>query len=109
MKNLFSLRGVCVEPPPNDSTAVKYKIENGLRILDVSTGLLPLKVMFATDIPFAGAFVSVTEADSVIVGVKHLAGQKWAGEVYHYEGKSFVCIPYEVVFGVLSDSEPAAE
>ncbi len=97
----FSLRGVCVEPPPV-GTGVKYKLVNGVKLLDVSTGLQQMKVVHGTDIPFFGTFITLQPGEFVVVNTQAIVNQKWSSEVYTHGGKTFVCVPYESVFSVVS-------
>ena len=95
---LFTIRGVCVEIP---SVELKQKKVAGLTVL-ATKELQPMKVLFRTEIPFFGSFVSVEPGDSVLVASEHLSAQRWSKETFEHAGTSFVVVPYEVILGVLT-------
>lgn len=99
MTRLFTVRGVCVEPP---RIALQHKKVAGLTVL-ATKELQPLKALFASEVPFFGSFVDVSPGDAVLVPAEYLASQRWSKEAYEFDGKSFIVVPYEVILGVVSD------
>lgn len=103
MSDFFTTTGVAVECLPPGSTEVKHKFVNGVKVLDVTTNLIELKVVFGTDIPFKNeALIGVRPGDAVVVAAKFVHAQKWSAEVFNWQGQAFVLVPYETIFGVLS-------
>lgn len=101
--NLFSIKGVCVEQP---KVQLNHRKVAGLTVL-ATKELQPLKVVFSSDVPFFGTFVSVQPGDEILVAAEHLSAQRWAKEIYEFSGRSFVVVPYDVILGVAtSDTDP---
>lgn len=101
MKTVFTVKGVCVEPP---KVQLNHKQVAGLTVL-ASKELQPLKAVFATEVPFFGTFVSVQPGDQVLVSTEAIAAQRWPKEVQEYGGRTFVVVPYEVITGVCAEVE----
>ena len=97
---VLTIKGVAVEPPA--TIGVKHKVVNGMKTLDLR-GLTPLKVVLPAQLPFFGTIFDLEPGDSILVAAAVLASQSWAKDSYEYEGKSFVIVPFETIFGIISD------
>jgi len=94
---IFTVKGVCTEVP---KVELNRKQVAGLTVL-ATKELQPLKVVYATEIPFFGSFVNVEPGDHILVAAEFLTAQRWSKDVYTYDGQQFVVVPYDVILGTL--------